>query len=29
MQGIHGLQDEIAGHLHTVLLFGMTAEDST
>jgi hypothetical protein len=29
MQGIHCLQDEITGHVHTVLLFGMTAEDST
>jgi hypothetical protein len=29
MQGIHGFQDEIARHVHTVLLFGMAAEYST
>ena len=29
VQGVHGLQDEITGHSHTVLLFGMSAEDST
>jgi hypothetical protein len=29
VQGIHGLQDEITGHVSTVLLFGMSAEDST
>ena len=29
VQGIHGLQDEITRHSHTVLLFSMGAEDST